>query len=89
MIYCRSSLWGEGTPTKEIKCFILEIATFNWVCWQTANTSMKYHYGGISSGSALFFLNCIKVIRKSTFVCMYVCMYNMNIPDFSNFDVCM
>ena len=29
--------------------------TFNWVCWQTANTSMKYHYGGISSGSALFF----------------------------------
>ena len=46
--------WG-GAPTKEIKCFILEIATFNWVCWQTANTSMKYHYGGISSGSALFF----------------------------------
>ena len=49
---------GGGTPTKEIKCFILEIATYNWVCWQTANTSMKYHYGGISSGSALFFLNC-------------------------------
>ena len=49
---------GGGRPTKEIKCFILEIATFNWVCWQTANTSMKYHYGGISSGSALFFLNC-------------------------------
>ena len=22
-------------------------------------------------------------------MCMYVCMYNMNIPDFSNFDVCM
>ena len=48
-------IMGGGTPTKEIKCFILEIATFNWVCWQTANTSMKYHYGGISSGSALFF----------------------------------
>ena len=46
---------GGRTPTKEIKCFILEIATYNWVCWQTANTSMKYHYGGISSGSALFF----------------------------------
>ena len=67
MIYCRSSLWGGGggggggggaTPTTEIKCFILEIATYNWVCWQTADTSMKYHYGGISSGSALFFFNC-------------------------------
>ena len=46
------------TPTTEIKCFILEIATYNWVCWQTADTSMKYHYGGISYGSALFFLNC-------------------------------
>ena len=29
--------------------------SYNWVCWQTADTSMKYHYGGISSGSALFF----------------------------------
>ena len=46
---------GGRTPTKEIKCFILEIATYNWVCLQTANTSMKYHYCGISSGSALFF----------------------------------
>ena len=49
---------GGRTPTTEIKCFILEIATYNWVCWQTEGTSMKYHYGGISSGSALFFLNC-------------------------------
>ena len=46
---------GGGTPTKEIKCFILESATYNWMGWQTANTSMKYHYGGISPGSALFF----------------------------------
>ena len=31
-------------------------------------------------------------VCKRTFVYMYVCMYNMNIPDFfliSNFDVCM
>ena len=83
---------GGGTPTKEIKCFILEIASYNWGCWQTANTSMKYHYGGISSGSALFFFKLFysrAPVCKSTFVCMYVCMYNMNIPDFSNFDVCM
>ena len=24
-------------------------------------------------------------VCKRTFVCMYVCMYNMSIPDFSNF----
>ena len=42
-----------GTPTKEIKCFILEIATFNWVCWQTANTSMVAFHLGLHC----FFLN--------------------------------
>ena len=84
MIYCRSSLWGGGgrTPTTEIKCFILETATYNWVCWQTEGTSMKYHYGGISSGSALFFKTVlsIKVIpvrlcaRVHSCVCMCVCI---------------
>ena len=73
---------GGGTPTKEIKCFILEIATFNWMCWQTANTSMKYHYGGISSGSALFFLTVLSIkdipvrlcARVHSCVCMSVCI---------------
>ena len=49
---------GGRTPTKEKKCFILEIATYNWVCWQTANTSMKYHMVAFHLGLHCFFLNC-------------------------------
>ena len=35
---------------------------------------------------------CIDLIEGhylEVVVLFYVCMYNMNIPDFSNFDVCM
>ena len=89
---------GGGAPTKEIKCF--HSRNCYLLLGVLANSEyldeipLWWHFIWVCTVFLVFFKkNCslhkgysVRLsVCKRTFVYMYVCMYNMNIPDFSNF----